>query len=160
MGIVMTTPVKQVNYLQAIPYSFRAVYEYGKLLIQIPVLLIRGQIDPEQARIVGPKGIYDMFSQARQMDQQTSSGDTSTPAINTLWLLAIFSVSIGIANLLPIPAMDGGRILFIIPELLFRKRIPPKFESMIHGVSFLILLALLGYFYILDFINPVSIILP
>lgn len=155
MGIVMTTPVRQVSYLQAIPYSFRAVYEYGKLMFQLPVMLIRGQIEPEEARIVGPKGIYDMFSHAREMDEEVAATQEETPAVNTLGLLAVFSVAIGIANLLPIPAMDGGRILFLLPEILFKKRIKPEYEGLIHLVGFALLILLMVYITFQDFINPI-----
>jgi regulator of sigma E protease len=155
LGIVMTTPVQQVSYLQAIPYSFQSVYEYGKLLVQIPVLLIRGQIEPDEARIVGPKGIYDMFTQARERDEEVAAVENETPAVNTLWLLAIFSVAIGITNLLPIPAMDGGRILFLLPEILFKRRIKPEYESVVHLVGFALLILLMVYITFQDFANPV-----
>jgi regulator of sigma E protease len=131
------------------------VYEYGKLMFQIPVLLIRGQISPSEARIVGPKGIYDMFSQAREMDQEVETTQQNVPAVNTLGLLAVFSVAIGIANLLPIPAMDGGRILFLLPEILFKRRIKPEYEGLIHLIGFALLIILMVYITFQDFINPV-----
>lgn len=155
MGIVMTTPIRKVTYLQAIPYSFQAVFEYGRMLLQIPVLLIRGQIEPSEARLVGPKGIYDMFSQARELDQDVATAEEDTPAVNTLGLLAVFSVAIGLANLLPIPAMDGGRILFLLPELLFKRRIKPEYEGLIHMIGFALLILLMVYITFQDFINPV-----
>jgi regulator of sigma E protease len=155
MGIVMTTPIKEISYIQAVPYSFQAVYEYGKLMFQIPVMLIRGQIAPSDARIVGPKGIYDMFSQAREMDQEVTTTEQGVPAVNTLGLLAVFSVAIGIANLLPIPAMDGGRILFLLPEVLFKRRIKPEYEGLIHLIGFALLIILMVYITFQDFINPV-----
>jgi len=74
--------------------------------------------------------------------------------------LLSLTLSLGIINLLPIPALDGGRIFFILLEVIFRKRVPARFESMIHGITFVILISVLGYFYIMDFIHPVSIILP
>ncbi len=156
IGIVMTTPVRQVSYLQAIPYSIQSVYEYGKLLLKIPFMLIRGQIEPADARLVGPKGIYDMFSQARAMDEQVETSQPEIPAVNTLVLLATFSIAIGLANLLPIPAMDGGRILFLLPELLFKKRVRPEYENLIHLVGFALLIVLMVYVTLQDFINPIA----
>ena len=156
MGIVMTTPVKDATYFQAIPYAVESVGQYAKMLVQMPIMLIRGQIEPADARVVGPKGIYDMFSQARQADEQVSTDQSaSTPAVNTLWLLAVLSVAIGITNLLPIPALDGGRILFLLPELLFKKRIKPEYESMVHLVGFALLIILMIYVTFQDFANPI-----
>ena len=155
MGIVMTQPISQISWIQAVPYSFLASFEYSKLMLQIPGMLIRGQIAPSEARVVGPKGIYDMFSQARERDQELESSQVETPAVNTLWLLAIISIAIGFANLLPIPAMDGGRILFLLPELFFKRRIKPEYENLIHMIGFLLLIALMVYITFQDIFNPV-----
>lgn len=155
MGIVMSSPVRQVSYIQAIPYSIQSVYDYAKLMVQMPILLIRGQIAPEDARVVGPKGVYDMFSQARELDEEATTTQQGTPAVNTLWLIAIFSVAVGITNLLPIPALDGGRILFLLPELLFKRRIKPEYESVVHLIGFALLIILMVYVTFQDFANPI-----
>lgn len=156
LGIVMTTPVKEATYFQAIPFAVQSVGQYAKLLVQMPIRLIRGQIDPADARVVGPKGIYDMFSQAREADEEvTADQAAATPAVNTLWLLAVLSVAIGITNLLPIPALDGGRILFLLPELLFKRRIKPEYESMVHLIGFALLIILMIYVTFQDFANPI-----
>jgi len=73
-----------------------------------------------------------------------------------LQLIGILTVSIGIFNLLPIPALDGGRILFVLPELLFRRRVSPKMENLVHGIGMALLLLFMLYVNIMDFINPVQ----
>ncbi len=75
---------------------------------------------------------------------------------NPLWFFMIITMSLGIFNLLPIPALDGGRILLTLPEIIIRRRIPPKFENMIHFVGFALLLLLLIYINLQDFINPIQ----
>ncbi|WP_348235136.1 site-2 protease family protein, partial [Salmonella enterica] len=71
-----------------------------------PVYVIRGLIPIEQARPVGPIGI----SQIAQQSVETSiSTGAAYPLLN---ILILVSVSLGMFNLLPIPALDGGRILF------------------------------------------------
>jgi len=62
---------------------------------------------------------------------------------------------LGFTNLLPIPALDGGRILFILPEIFIGKRVPSKYENAIHMVGYIALLALMAYVFMQDFINPV-----
>jgi regulator of sigma E protease len=54
--------------------------------------------------------------------------------------MALITINLGIFNLLPIPALDGGRLLFIILEMIFRKKIPEKYESWIHAAGFALLI--------------------
>ena len=59
-------------------------------------------------------------------------------------------------NLLPIPALDGGRILFTLPEIVLRRRIPLAWQNAINAISMTALLLLFVYINLLDFINPIS----
>ena len=72
----------------------------------------------------------------------------------------MLSVTLGVMNLLPIPALDGGRILFTLPEILFHKRIPTEWENMVNGIAMLLLIGLLLYVNVMDFINPIHIPTP
>ena len=65
-----------------------------------------------------------------------------------LWLMFIISLNLGIMNLLPLPALDGGRLLFLIVEAIRRKPIPPEKEGMVHGIG---LVLVLGLFVLLTF---------
>jgi len=161
LGIMMTNPSRDINILQSIPYGAMITFEQGRQLFLLPGRLIGGQVDPEEARFVGPKGIFDMYSQAREKDQEvTASSQSQTGneigSLNTIWLMAIISIAIGLTNLLPIPALDGGRILFLIPEILFKKRIPAQYENVIHFVGFSALILLMIYITTQDFINPIQ----
>ena len=118
---------------------------------------IRGNVDAEVARPVGYKGIFDIYSQAVEMDQETDVYTAEPLPIFTLSIIANISIALGITNLLPIPALDGGRILFTLPELIFGKRIPQKFENAVNTISFLLLILLMVFITILDFTNPVVI---
>jgi regulator of sigma E protease len=89
---------------------------------------------------VGYKGMFDIYQQIRE----------------PLWFFMVISMSLGIFNLFPIPALDGGRILFTLPEILLRRRIPPRYENAIHFVGFAMLLLLLIYINLQDFLNPVQ----
>lgn len=62
---------------------------------------------------------------------------------SVLFLLAFITVNIGLVNLLPLPALDGGRIFFVIIEMIIRKPVPQKFEAMVHAVGMILLLALM-----------------
>jgi len=65
-----------------------------------------------------------------------------------LWLIFIISLNLGIMNLLPIPALDGGRLVFLIVEAVRRKPIPPEKEGMVHGIG---LALVFGLFILLTF---------
>jgi len=60
--------------------------------------------------------------------------------MNLLPMMALITLNLGIFNLLPIPALDGGRLLFILIEMIFRKPVPQKYESAIHAAGFILLI--------------------
>lgn len=144
-------------------------------LISMPARIIRGTLPPEQGRFIGLKGIFDVLGQSVSRDVQATSNPEpatstggSTPAsassddkpVRTLYLLASLSISLGVFNLLPIPALDGGRILFILPELIFRRRVSPQVENLVHGMGMALLLIFMLYINVMDFINPIPINIP
>lgn len=60
--------------------------------------------------------------------------------LNLLPMMALITVNLGIFNLLPVPALDGGRLVFILFEMIFRKKVPEKYESVVHTVGFIALI--------------------
>ncbi len=62
---------------------------------------------------------------------------------NILPIMALITINLGIFNLLPLPALDGGRILFILFELIFRKPVPQKYEGWVHTIGLILLLGLM-----------------
>jgi len=162
IGVGIGTPyVPVTSWTQTIPLGFEATWANTKALITLPVQMIKGNLSPEEGRIVGPVGIYRIFDQTITQDIQASQ--TATPAstdpldkpIRTLGLIASISISLGVFNLLPIPALDGGRILFVLPELLFRRRVPPERENFVHGVAMMLLLVFMVYVIFMDIFNPI-----
>jgi regulator of sigma E protease len=136
-------------------------------IVYLPVALIRGVIAPEEARLIGFKGIYDLFNVALEEDVSSrqdvpaGGGGTSTPRTNwTLSIIGLLSISLGVINLFPIPALDGGRILFTLPEILFRKRIPPEWENTVNGIAMLLLISLMLFVNVMDFVNPAELPFP
>ena len=69
-------------------------------------------------------------------------------------------ISLGIFNLFPFPALDGGRIIFLLPELIFRRRVPPRLENLIHGLGMTVLLLFMIYVNVMDFVNPINVTVP
>jgi regulator of sigma E protease len=169
LGIMPGPPMVQADsFFQAIPYGSMYTYAQIRQIIALPVMLVRNQLSPEEGRFIGLKGIYDLFGQAVSRDVQSreSLPPTSTatapiePTNFTLQIIASLTLTLGIFNLLPFPALDGGRIIFVLPELILRRRVPPELENVVHAVGFALLLAFMIYINAMDFINPVQINLP
>lgn len=157
VGFVMGNPYIPITWYEAMPTAASAMIEQGRQLILLPVRLIQGSIPSEQARVVGPKGIFDIYQAAKTSDAEAETSSANLPAVNVLAFIGTISVALGLTNLFPIPALDGGRILFIIPEIILRKRVPAKYENVVHSVGMLTLLAFMVFITIQDFINPVTI---
>ncbi|MCR4594487.1 MAG: site-2 protease family protein, partial [Clostridiales bacterium] len=75
--------------------------------------------------------------------------------LNALNLMALVAINIGVFNLLPLPALDGGRLFFLLIEGIRRKPINPKYEGYVHAVG---LVLLLGLMLVVTFKDIVSLI--
>ncbi len=155
LGVTISNPVNEINFIQAIPTAFVATLDQGVQLVMLPVRLISGQIAPAEARMVSVKGIYDMYAQVQTIDKEEAALNPEMAGLNILWFFAVISIALGYTNLLPIPALDGGRILFLIPEILFHKKVRPELEGKIHAVAYGILITLMVVLIINDIVNPV-----
>jgi len=154
LGIVMANPIEPIGFSGSISSAFRMTRYLGEQLINIPSQLIKGEVSLGEVRPVSPKGIYDIYAQVRT--EEVASGiDQKTEILDILWFFGIISVSLGFSNLIPIPALDGGRILFLLPELIAGKRIPQKLEGMVNLIGFTILMVLMIFVFIQDFTNPI-----
>jgi regulator of sigma E protease len=151
IGILMTSPVREINWFQALPLALGATGQHSVAVMKLPGQLIRGSADPA-GRPVGYKGMYDIYAGAKE--GQLLPG---TPVdINVLLFLVSITVSLGVLNLLPIPALDGGRILFVLPELLTGRRVSQQVQNVVNAIGFISVILLLLYFNILDFTSPVQ----
>jgi regulator of sigma E protease len=155
------------SVIESVRYGSLAVYEQIRALVLLPAQMIRGQAG-SQGRIIGLKGIYDLFGQAVSSDVQSreptspsgSPAAPQTPTYLTLELIGVLTISLGVLNLFPFPALDGGRIFFVLPELILRRRVPPEWENRINAVGMALLLAFMIYVNVMDFVNPAVITLP
>lgn len=133
----------------AVSASVRSIGEIIYLTVSAPIMLIEGDITPEQARPVGPVGISQIAGQTAEYTATT--GDW----FQLLRITAFISVALGFTNLLPIPALDGGRLLFVVIEAIRGRRIEPEREGLVHLVGMLFLLGLMFLLIIQDISNPI-----
>ena len=112
------------------------------------MLLLMGEIAPSAAQVSGPIGI------AREVGS-TVSYTIDSGIFWPIWRLsAVLSAALAITNLLPLPALDGGRLLFILIETLRGRRVNPEREGFVHMIGFLVLLSLMVLVTIRDIVNP------
>lgn len=115
---------------QAAPYSIEQTYEWSKLILVNLSMLVTGQFSLDM--LSGPVGIYDATDQVVQ-----------TGFMNYLMWSALLSINLGIINLLPLPALDGGRLLFVGIEAIRGKPIDPQKEGIVHFIGFALLMLLM-----------------
>lgn len=118
------------SFLKTFKYGFVKTYDTTKLILTNLGMLITGQVSIEM--LSGPVGIYDATDQVVQ-----------TGFKNFLMWTAILSVNLGIVNLVPLPALDGGRLLFVGIEAIRGKPIDPQKEGIVHFVGFALLMLLM-----------------
>lgn len=121
-----------------------------RTILEAPVRILRQEIQGDDARIVSPIGIAQISSEVIN-----ASSNDQTP-YRILQFIATISIALGITNLFPIPGLDGGRILFVIVELVRGKPINPEAEGWIHTIGIMLLLGLVAIIAINDIVNPIG----
>ena len=132
----------EYGFFNAIKYSFRRFGELVKQMIFTFKGLFTGGISVKE--LSGPVGIFSAVD-------QTKAGGAS----NLFALLALLSLNVGFVNLIPFPAFDGGRIIFLLIEKIKGKPVKAETENLIHTIGFFLLLALIIYVTINDIIRIV-----
>lgn len=122
---------EKFNLGYSLAYPFKKIASDVNSTIQTVGLLINPKENVGIGDLSGPVGIFSLVSQA-------SKGGFAS----ILVFMGFLSVNIGIINLLPIPALDGGRIIFLGYELVTKKKIKPNVENAINNTMFILLLLL------------------
>lgn len=141
LGIV---PKYEKNIANSFTGAVKMTVNMAVQMVTFVGQLITGTLPKSQASaITGPVGIISMVGDASQAG-----------FINVLYLMAIISLNLGIINLLPLPALDGGRLLFLIIEgLRGGKKIDANKEGMVHFIGFAVLMAFMVFITYKDIIR-------
>ncbi len=125
-GVIGIGPeISRYSFIASLTISFQ---RFGAVIASI-YMVISGQAPLD---VAGPVGIVYVIGEVAQ-----------TGFVNLLLLTALISISLGIMNLLPIPALDGGRLLFLIVEAIRGRRIDPEKEGFVHFIGFALLILLI-----------------
>ena len=136
---------EKAGFFNSITGTFRETLSMSKMIFLSLVDMIQGQYGLKD--MSGPIGTINIVA------------DTARDAVQTadygsiIFILAFITVNIGIVNLLPLPALDGGRLFFILIEMIVRKPVPKKFEAVVHAVGLVLLLALMALISFNDIVN-------
>ncbi len=139
---------EKVSVLNIIPGSVRETLSMTKMIWLSLIDMIGGNFGMDE--ISGPVGTIGIVA------------DTASDAVHSadyasiIFILAFITVNIGIVNLLPLPALDGGRLLFIGIEFIFRRPVPKKFEAIVHAAGLILLLGLMALITFNDIANLIK----
>lgn len=121
-----------------------------KQLIRLPGMLISRQIGAEEIKPVGPVGISQMAGDAIERSTEQES------LFTILFFAGAISMALGVTNLLPLPALDGGRLLFVLIEALRGRRVDPAKEGVVHLIGMALLLGFMIIITLQELMNPVT----
>lgn len=123
---------KRTGLVASLDYAVTKTASLFKMMFNTIKSLFTGGVGVDD--LSGPVGIYSIVG------TQAKAGFGSL-----IYLIAFLSINVGFINLIPLPAFDGGRILFLIIEKITGKPINPKVEGMIHSIGFFLLILLMLY---------------
>ncbi len=144
------TEVQPVPYPapQSVALGFGRAWQMVTFTLSVPVMIVQGALPADLARPIGPVGIFQVTTQAADL---AADNGWWFPLIS---ITATISAGLSIANLLPFPALDGGRLLLIGVEAVRRKRIAPEREGALHFVGLMVLIALMVIISYYDVVSP------
>lgn len=138
LGIQIGSVMRPTRLWEAAWTGVRRVGEIIYMTFAIPATLIREGRPIGEAGFMGPVGIAATTGQFVRYGLSTESVQP------ILYFIAVISAALGLTNLLPIPALDGGRLFFLAIETVRGRRIEPAREGMVHLIGFGLLLLLVG----------------
>ena len=138
---------KDKNFGTVMEETFTGTISMAKSVWKSFEMLIRGRF--HLSDMSGPVGITKAVSDVASVGMQTGFGDA---VLNIVFFMALITVNLGIVNMLPFPALDGGRFVFLLIEAIIRRPLPRKLEYIVNGIG----LALLILFIIFISINDIT----
>ena len=126
----INTLVSENSFFKTIKNSYYTGFFMAKLVLFSLKELVTGGVSLNEAS--GPVGIVNEIGAAAK------SG-----ILDLLYIVALITINLGLFNLLPLPALDGGRILFVLISLVIRRKVPGKIEAAFHGAGLFLLLLLM-----------------
>lgn len=138
MGIQGTGEYTKAGILESVKYGAYTLRYWVDYTFDCLKLLVTGQVGIKQ--MSGPVGIVNVVD---GIYKESAPAGWQVVVLNLLNIAILLSANLGVMNLLPLPALDGGRLVFLVVEAVRRKRVPPEKEGMVHFAGFALLLVLM-----------------
>ena len=117
----------------------------GKTVWQSLIMLVQGRFSIND--LSGPVGMTKAVSMVAQEGLKVNF---LSAVNNIIFIMALITVNLGVVNLLPFPALDGGRFVFLVVEAIIRRPLPRKFEYIVNGVGLALLLIFIAIISVKD----------
>ncbi len=140
MGFSYNMVREKQSFLGVLKYSLIETKYQIKAVVKSLKMLVTGHVSANE--ISGPVGIVDVIGDTYK---ETKSYGFSVTFFTMMNLAIMLSANLGVMNLLPIPALDGGRLFLYIIELIIRRPIPKDKEGMIHFIGFVLMMMLMVF---------------
>ena len=138
LGVTSPAEYKKANVFTALQYGIYEVKFWISTTLESLKMLVTGSVGMEQ--LSGPVGIVDIVDDTYE---QSKSYGIVVVLMQMLNIGILLSANLGVMNLLPLPALDGGRLVFLVIEAIRGKRVAPDKEGMVHMIGMLLLFALM-----------------
>lgn len=139
-GITGGLYLKDGSPFKVIEYSVYEVRYWIKTTLKSLGMLVQGQVSKDD--VMGPVGITQMVG---DVYEEAEPAGVSAIILSMMDIAILISANLGVMNLLPLPALDGGRLVFLVIEAIRRKPISQEKEGMVHFVGFALLMVLMVF---------------
>lgn len=140
LGLMGAGEYIKCNPIQVFQYSFYEVEYWVKATYKSIGMLLSGQATKDD--VSGPVGIAQFVGDTYE---EAKGYGVSTVIFTMMNIVILLSVNIGIMNLLPLPALDGGRLIFMFVEVIRGKPVPPEKEGIVHFAGLVVLMILMVF---------------
>jgi regulator of sigma E protease len=123
--------------IESIGFGFQRTFDMIGMTFTAPILALRGDVAPELVRPIGLPGMTQVAAQSARAAVESGWW------FPVLLITGAFSAGLAVANMLPLPALDGGRLLFVAIEAVRGRRVSPEREGLIHLVGLVVLFSLM-----------------
>lgn len=137
-GIIRPAGNEKANVFTALQYGAYELKFWIATTMESLKMLVTGHVGMDE--LAGPVGIVDMVDNTYQ---ETKSAGIAVVIIELMNIGILLSANLGVMNLLPLPALDGGRLVFLFIEAIRGKRVAPDKEGMVHMAGLMLLFALM-----------------
>jgi len=152
-GFYLGSALEEATFGKKLEHTWGTAMQFSRMVWMSLGELVHGNVEVKQ--LSGPVGIVDLMAETGKQSRSVKDA-----LENILYLGALIAINLAIMNMLPIPALDGGRVFLLlitwIIESVSRKKLNPKYEAYIHAGGMVLLLALMAFIMFNDVVKIIQ----